>query len=42
MSHQHKVIAGAAAIAAGSWILYQTYEGSGRKRPFWTKILPGA
>jgi hypothetical protein len=42
VTHQQKVAAGAACIAAGSWILYQAYEGSGRKRPFWTKILPGA
>jgi dihydroorotate dehydrogenase len=41
MTAQQKVAAGAAAVALGSWLLYQGYEGSGRKRPFWTKVLPG-
>lgn len=41
MSHEQKVLAGAAMILAGSWVLYQTYEASGRRRPFWTKVLPG-
>jgi hypothetical protein len=39
--HQQKVAAGAAAIALGSWLLYQAYEGSGRKRPFLVRFLPG-
>lgn len=41
MSHQQEVLAGAALIVAGSWVLYQAYEGSGRRRPWWTKVLPG-
>jgi hypothetical protein len=39
--HQ-KVAAGAAAICLGSWLLYEGFEGSGRKRPFWARFLPGA
>jgi hypothetical protein len=42
VSHQQSVAAGAALIAAGSWVLWQAYEGTGRKRPFWVKLLPGA
>lgn len=42
MSHQQKVAAGAALICAGSWLLYQTYDQAGRRRPFWVKVLPGA
>lgn len=42
MSHHQTVLAGAACIAAGSWLLWQAYEGTGRKRPFWVKLLPGA
>lgn len=41
MNPQQKVYAGAAAVALGSWLLYQGYEKAGRKRPFWTKLLPG-
>jgi len=42
VSHQQKVLAGATLIAAGSWVLYQAYEGAGRRRPWWVKALPGA
>jgi len=42
VSHQQKVLAGASLIAAGSWVLYQAYEGSGVRRPWWTRMLPGA
>lgn len=41
MSHPQQVLAGATLIVAGSWVLYQAYEGSGRRRPWWTKVLPG-
>jgi hypothetical protein len=41
MTAQQKVCAGAACVALGSWLVYQGYEGAGRKRPFWTKLLPG-
>lgn len=40
-SHQQKVATGAALIVAGSWVLWQAYEGSGRRRPFALKLLPG-
>jgi hypothetical protein len=33
---------GAAAIVAGSVLLWDGYEGSGKDRPFWVKLLPGA
>lgn len=42
MTAQQKVAAGAALLCAGSWLLYQGYEGAGRKRPFLAKLLPGA
>jgi hypothetical protein len=42
LNHQQCVMTGAALIAAGSWLLYRTYDGSGRRRPFWVKLLPGA
>lgn len=40
MSHHQQVLAGAACIVTGSWLLYQAYEG--RRTPFWLKLLPGA
>lgn len=40
MSAQQKVAAGTGLLIAGSWLLYQGYEGSGRKRPFWARFLP--
>jgi len=36
-----KVMAGAVLIVAGAWLLHEGYEGAGRKRPFWSKFLPG-
>jgi hypothetical protein len=42
MTHQQHVLAGATLIAAGSWLLYRTYDASGRRRPFVLKLLPGA
>jgi hypothetical protein len=39
-AHQ-KVQAGAVCIVLGSWLMYQGFEGAGRKRPFWTRLLPG-
>lgn len=41
MNAHHKVCAGAALLCAGSWLLYEGFEGSGRKRPFWARFLPG-
>jgi hypothetical protein len=41
VTHQQKVIVGVGAISAGSWLLYQAFEGSGRKRPFWARLIPG-
>jgi hypothetical protein len=38
---QQKVLAGAALLCAGSWLIYEGYEGSGRKRPWWSRFLPG-
>ena len=35
-------VAGAVAIVVGSVLLWDGYEGSGRDRPFWTRLLPGA
>lgn len=42
MTRQQKVAVGAALIIVGSRTLYVAYEGSGAKRPFWIKLLPGA
>lgn len=33
---------GVGAILAGSVLLWDAYEGSGKDRPFWLKLLPGA
>lgn len=41
MTHQQKVAGGVASIVFGSWLLYEAFEGSGRKRPFWARFLPG-
>lgn len=41
MTRQHKVIAGAAAVVLGAWLLHEAYEGSGRSRPFALRFLPG-
>jgi hypothetical protein len=38
---QTEILAGVLAIFAGSWWLYDAYEGRGHKRPFVTKLLPG-
>lgn len=32
---------GYAAVALGSWLLWQAYEARGRRRPFAAKFLPG-
>lgn len=40
MTPQQRVGAGVALFVAGSWLLYQGYEGAGRKRPFWARFLP--
>ena len=42
MSHQTQVFAGVALIVAGSRVLYLAYEGAGRRRPWWTRAIPGA
>jgi len=42
VSHQQRVLAGVVLIAAGSRVLYQAFEGSGRRRPWWTRAIPGA
>lgn len=33
---------GVACIVLGSALLYDAYENRDRKRPFWTRVLPGA
>ena len=33
---------GYGGVVLGAWALYEAYELSGRKRPFYTKFLPGA
>lgn len=40
MTHHQQVVAGAACLFAGSWLLYTAYEG--KRTPFWVKLLPGA
>lgn len=42
MSPHQQVVAGAALLCAGSYLIYQGYEGAGRKRPWFMKFLPGA
>lgn len=42
MTAQQKVTAGCVLLVAGSWLIHEGFEGSGRKRPFWSKFLPGA
>lgn len=41
MTREQKAIAGAAAVVLGAWLLHQSYEGSGRPRPFALRFLPG-
>lgn len=40
--HQQTVAAGVGAVILGSWLLYEAFEGSGRKRPFWARFVPSA
>lgn len=42
MSPEQKRLVGALAIIAGSWLLHEGFEGSGRSRPWLIKLLPGA
>lgn len=42
MNAQQRVVVGAAFLCAGSYLIYQGYEGAGRARPWWARFLPGA
>lgn len=39
--HATAVLVGLALIAAGGWILHETYEGRGKDRPYLIKVLGG-
>lgn len=39
--HHTAVVAGLALTAAGAWILYDTYEARGRRRPFVMRLIGG-
>jgi hypothetical protein len=34
-------LAGVGFFCLGAFLLYDAYEGRGRSRPFWTRMLPG-
>jgi len=36
------ILMGAVAYALGSILLWDAFEGRGKGKPFWTKLLPGA
>lgn len=36
------LLAGAALVTLGAWLLYDAYEARGRSRPFALRLLPGA
>lgn len=36
------ITAGAACLIVGSFLLYDAFDARGRRRPFWTYLLPGA
>lgn len=38
---QTRTAAGVALVIAGAWVLHQTYEGTGRPRPFYLRLIPG-
>lgn len=38
-NHRHAALLGLALMAAGSWLLYDAYEGRGRERPFSMRFL---
>lgn len=33
---------GVLMLVLGSWLLYDAYEGRGRRRPWLTRLIPGA
>lgn len=37
--HQTAVLVGLALSAAGAWVLYDAYEGRGKKAPFFLRFL---
>ena len=36
------LLAGAAFVTIGAWLLFDAYEARGRSRPFVLRLLPGA
>lgn len=36
-----QTVAGLAIVVGGMWVLHEAWEGSGKHRPFWLRILPG-
>lgn len=36
----HELILGVALFVASSWLIYDAYEGRGRRRPFAARLLP--
>lgn len=41
-NRQTALLAGACMVVAGSFLLYDAYEGRGRQRPWGMKWIPGA
>jgi hypothetical protein len=40
-NRQTELVAAAACLATGSWLLYDAYDKRGHKRPWWLSFLPG-
>jgi hypothetical protein len=36
-----EIVVGALCLAAGSWLIWDAYDGRGRKRPWALHLLPG-
>lgn len=40
-NRNHALLLGIGFVVAGSWLLYDAYEGRGRTRPWAVRLLPG-
>ncbi len=40
-NRQFEIGASVALFVASAWLMFDAYEGRGRKRPFVTRLLPG-
>lgn len=41
MTRDLQILAGAACLIAGFWLLHQAFDARGVARPFWLHFVPG-